>query len=61
MLRLIIKVIKRVIIAVFMLYGLNILLASMNILIPINIFSISIVSILGIPGLCTLIALFLLI
>ena len=61
MLKKIIKVVKKVILAIFMLYGLNILISSLNILIPINVITIAIVSLLGIPGLCTLIALFLLI
>lgn len=61
MLKEIIKVIKRVIIAVFMLYGLNVLLSSLDIIIPINYISIGCVTLLGIPGLCTLVALFLLI
>lgn len=57
----VINVIKRVIIAIFMLYGLNLLIASLNIVIPINIISICVVSLLGIPGILTMVMLFLLI
>lgn len=61
MFNIIIKVMKRVIIAVFMLYGLDVLLSSLNIVVPINMISIVFITLLGIPGLCTLVALFLLI
>ena len=52
------KVVKKIIIAIFMVYGLNIILSPVDILIPINMISICIITFLGIPGLCTLIGLF---
>ncbi|MBQ6840862.1 MAG: pro-sigmaK processing inhibitor BofA family protein [Bacilli bacterium] len=61
MLNILVKVVKKVIVAIFMLYGLNILISSMNIVIPINVISIVLVSLLGLPGLTTLVILFLII
>lgn len=55
------NVVKKVIIAIFMLYGINLLISSLNILIPINIVSIILVSLLGVPGIITLVILFLLV
>ncbi len=52
------KVVKKVIFAFVLLYGLNVIVSSINIFIPINIFTISIVSILGVPGLLSLISIF---
>lgn len=54
-------VVKKVIIAIFMLYGLNLLISSLNIVIPINVISVVLVSIFGAPGVLTLVLLFLLI
>jgi len=51
-------VIKKIIFSFVMLYGLNLLVNSMNVLIPINIFTIGTVSVLGVPGLVSLIAMF---
>lgn len=61
MINIVFKLIRKIIIAIFMLYGLNILISPMNIIIPINIFSIVVISLLGIPGLLSLVLLFLLI
>ena len=55
------KVVCKVIFAFVVLYGLNVMISSINIFIPINIFTLSIVSILGIPGLLSLISIFLII
>ena len=52
------RVVKKVIFAFVVLYGLNVIISSINIFIPINIFTISIVSILGVPGLLSLISIF---
>ena len=52
------KVLKKVVFAFVLLYGLNVIVSSINIFIPINIFTISIVSILGVPGLLSLISIF---
>jgi len=45
------QVFKRILIALFILYGYNVLAGPMNLLVPINIYTISLVSILGIPSL----------
>jgi pro-sigmaK processing inhibitor BofA len=58
MFKIIKKVVKRIIFSFVILYGLNVIVSSINIFIPINIFTISIVSILGIPGLLSLISIF---
>ena len=52
------KVVKKVVFAFVLLYGLNVIVSSINIFIPINIFTISIVSILGVSGLLSLISIF---
>lgn len=52
------KVVKRIIFSFLVLYGLNVLVSSINIFIPINLFTITIVSLLGIPGLLSLISIF---
>lgn len=52
------KIIKKVIFAFVVLYGLNVIISSINIFIPINIFTLSIVAILGVPGLLSLISIF---
>ena len=59
MLTLIMNVVKKIVVAILLLYSLNILIASLNIMIPINIITIIFVSFLGIPGLLTLTILFL--
>ncbi len=47
----VIKVVKRLCIAIFILYGLNVALSSTGVIVPINVFSIGVVSLLNIPGL----------
>lgn len=55
------KVVKKVIIAIILLYSLNLLTSAVNVVIPINIITIAIVALLGIPGLGTVTILYLLI
>lgn len=55
------KIVKRIIMSIFLLYGLNLLINSLDIIIPINFITISSVSILGIPALLTLVVLYFLI
>jgi hypothetical protein len=61
MINIIFNIIKKIIVAIFLIYGINLLVSSLNIIIPINIITIIITSFLGIPGLITLISLFLLV
>lgn len=51
----ILKIIKRVVFAFAVLYGFNIIMESMNLFIPINVYTILTVSALGFPGLFTLV------
>lgn len=60
MLKLILKVIKRVIIGMIILFGYNTFLSSLNLIIPINIVTIVIASLFDVPGIIGLV-LFLLI
>jgi len=55
LLKIILKVIKRIIISSFLLYGYNILVQPVGLIIPINIFTIAAISILGVPALLCLI------
>ena len=50
--------IRKVIISFLVLYAFNILVNSLNIVIPLNAITVSIVAILGMPGLLSLVALF---
>ncbi len=49
---------KKIVVAFVLLYGLNYFISSLHIYIPINLFTVGIVSFLGIPGLSSLIILF---
>lgn len=54
----IVNVLKKIVVAFCMLYGFNLMVSSMNIYIPINFFTVGIISFLGIPGLLSFIAIF---
>lgn len=56
MLKKIFKGIKKIVVAIALLYSFNVLVSSLDILIPINYISVGIVSFLGIPGLLSLLA-----
>lgn len=58
MIRKIIKLFRNIITAFFVLYGLNIILSSLNIIIPINFITVGIVSLLGIPSIFLLVLLY---
>ncbi len=53
-----INVVKKVIFAFLLIYGFDILICSFNVLIPLNFFTISTVSILGVPGFAALLVVF---
>lgn len=61
MIKRIFKVVKKVVVAIALLYSFNLLVSSMDILIPINYISVGTVSLLGIPGLLSLLTLHLII
>ena len=55
------KLLKKCILSVFLVYGFNILANPLGILIPINMLTISIITLFGIPSLLSLIALLLIV
>ena len=55
MLKILFKIIKRIIISSFLLYGYNLLVQPIGLIIPINIFTVGSLSLLGIPALLCLI------
>lgn len=57
----IIKVVRKVCFAFVMLYGLNLILSSVSIFIPINIITVILVTFLGVPGILGLVATYFLI
>jgi pro-sigmaK processing inhibitor BofA len=61
MVKKILKIIRKICVAFIMLYGLNIILSSANIFIPINIITLTLVTILGVPGILGLVATYFLI
>lgn len=55
MIKKIFNIIKKVVFSVFLIYGYNLIMAPLNLIIPINIITVSLVTILGIPALISLI------
>ena len=58
MINIIFKAIKKIIFAVVIIYGLDMILASVDFYIPLNIITVAVVSLLGIPGLLSLVTMF---
>ncbi len=54
----ILGLIKKFIFAFLLLYGLNICVNTLNVLIPINLFTLGTVTFLGVPGLVSLVVMF---
>ncbi|MEG2564094.1 MAG: pro-sigmaK processing inhibitor BofA family protein [Bacilli bacterium] len=52
------KCLKKIVFGAFVLYGYNLLAISFDLVIPINVFTVSLVSFLGLPALFALILLF---
>ncbi len=50
-----VKILKKICIAFVMLYGLNLILSGIDIFIPINIITLSLVTLLGTPGILGLV------
>lgn len=61
MLKKIFSLLKKIVISAFILYGYNLIAAPLNIMIPINIITIVLISVLGLPALFSLILIFILI
>ncbi len=57
--KIIYKMIKKIVFAFTIIYSFNIIMESLNMFIPLNILTISIVTLLGFPGLFTLVGLIL--
>ena len=55
MFKILFKIIKRIIISSFLLYGYNLLVQPIGLIIPINVFTVGSLSILGVPALLCLI------
>ncbi|MBQ9072076.1 MAG: pro-sigmaK processing inhibitor BofA family protein [Bacilli bacterium] len=55
MLKILFKIIKRIVISSFLLYGYNLLVQPIGLIIPINVFTVGALSILGVPALLCLI------
>lgn len=55
MLKKIFKFIKKIILSIFVLYGYNLISRSLGMIVPINIYTVLLLSILGIPALFALI------
>lgn len=58
MIKKLVSALKKIVAAFLILYGFNLLVSSISIYIPINLITIGIVSLLGIPGLLSLVVLF---
>lgn len=58
MLKSLINISKKVIFSFLLLYGLNLLVNSFNVVIPMNIFTIGTITFLGVPGLVSLVVMF---
>ncbi len=58
MIKKIITLVKKFIFAFLLLYGLDLCINSLNVMIPINAFTLGTVTFLGVPGLVSLIAMF---
>lgn len=61
MLKIVFKIIKRIIISSFLLYGYNLLVQPIGLTVPINIFTVGAMTILGVPALLCLIFIMILI
>ncbi len=55
MLKLIFKIIKRIIISSFLLYAYNLIVQPVGLIIPINVITVGVIALLGVPALLSLI------
>ncbi len=58
MIKKVISLVKKFIFAFVLLYGLDLCINSLNIIIPINVFTLGTVTFLGVPGLVSLVVMF---
>lgn len=54
--KIIVKFIKKIIMAFLVLYGINMILSGVNFYIPINLITVGVLTLLGVPGMLGLIA-----
>lgn len=58
MLKKILRILKKIIVSVFLLYAVSLILNPLDIVLPINLLTISFVTVLGIPAILSLILIF---
>lgn len=61
MIKKIVNILKKAVVAFLVLYAFNVLVTSINIYIPINAITVTLVTFLGIPGLLSLVVMFFLV
>lgn len=61
MLKIVLKVVKRIVFSSFLLYGYNLLVSPINLIVPINVITVSALSIFGIPALISFIFVYLIV
>lgn len=52
------NLIKKIVFSVFLIYGFNLIASPLNLIIPINIITVGLITILGVPALLSLIAIY---
>jgi len=55
MLKKILSLIKKIVFSVFLIYGFNLIASPLNLIIPINLITVGLITILGVPALLSLI------
>lgn len=59
MLKKIFNILKKIVLAAFILYGFNLIMSPLSVIVPINIITVTLVTILGFPGLLGLVVIML--
>ena len=58
MFKILFNLLKKIVFSVFLIYGFNIIAAPLNLIIPINIITVGTITLLGMPALLSLIAIY---
>lgn len=58
MFKILFNLLKKIVFSVFLIYGFNIIAAPLNLIIPINIITVGAITLLGMPALLSLIAIY---
>lgn len=61
MLKIVLKAVKRIVFSSFLLYGYNLLVSPLNLIVPINVITVSALSIFGIPALISFVFVYLIV